>query len=84
MVDLSADEIEIIGEWYTSAAGESATGRDKAMFDLLEKLGIEADDRDLYMGTPEHWIESHRHVVIASNSAIAEYLERHPNLKDEA
>ncbi len=77
-IELSEEELQQIGSWYSSAAFESATGRDESMFQLLEKLNIEAEDSDLWLDKPENWVESHRPIVIASNAAITAYKERHP------
>ncbi len=82
--ELSDEEIEMIREWYHAASGESATSRNKPMFDLLEKFGIEAANMDLWLDDPQKWSEPSRPRIEASNAAVLEYLSRHPELKDKA
>lgn len=80
-IELSPEEIEILNGWYLTAASESAGAETEEEFRLLEKLGIEASDRDLYPPTPEHWVESHRPAVLAQVAAINGYMERNPDLE---
>ena len=83
ILKLSAEEIEIIEGWYNASAGESAHDRDEALFALLDKLGIEAHQMDLYLPDPDDFIEEHRHVVNAHRTAISAYGKRHPEAKIE-
>lgn len=83
-IDLSPEEIEMLSLWYNSAAGESCGADTLEEFVLLEKLGIPANDMDLWEPDPESWTEAHRPVIIAQIAAIRAYKERHPNWEDEA
>ena len=54
-IDLTENELEQIKRWYRYMAGASATDGDDAQFDLLDKLGIEALDSDLYIHGRKAW-----------------------------
>ena len=84
IVDLSAEELEILEGWYQSAAGESCGADTDLGFRLLEKLGFDASDRDLCLPSPDHVVDDYRHVVEAEREAILAYLERHPERKEDA
>lgn len=81
-VSLTPEELDIIAGWYDASAGESAHERDAALFSLLEKLGIHANGRDVYLADPMHTCEEHRHEVYASNDAIKSYRLRHPDYEE--
>ncbi len=78
-VDLTQEEIETIEGWYLVSAGESGNSRDVAMFALLDKLGIHADGRDLWIPDPMHTIADHRAKVYETIAAIKAYRDRHPD-----
>lgn len=81
-IDLSPEEIDMIADWYTSAAGESATSRDWEMFALLDKLGIHADPSDLCVPDPMDTYEEYRDDVYATIEAIKAYCDRHPDYEE--
>lgn len=80
-IELSQEEIDIIACWYESASGESHGADTAEAFAVLEKLGIDATEHDLYLPDETHWREDYRHVVRAQFAAIVAYRKRHPDME---
>jgi hypothetical protein len=67
-VELTAEEIETINQWYCSALGESATNDDDTELSLIRKLGItgNASGPCSWCGTMPHraWRNAERAVCM--------------------
>ena len=70
IVELTENEILIVGAWYEASAGESAHDPSDELFSLLEKLGIEAVAMDLWLRSPEFG-------GTEANQSISSYRRRH-------
>lgn len=67
-IELTAEEVEEIRGWYRACCDESMTSRSDAMFELLEKLDIPAEDFDLHTSLL---------TTTEQRAAITSYIRRH-------
>ena len=72
-VDLNIEELEEIGQWYSTCSSECLTSCTDVMFSLLDKLGLKASPMDTYVGEL---------CDAEKRAAVAAYLNRHPELME--